>query len=623
MKKTILFPLLSVMLSSAFSQTFTQNDPFPAYTPFTDVNDVEQNKRDYYAIESDPYTNDGCTFTNNSCARHSVRYNFDPGSDFEDGNSAVDIYYTNDPAIDPVKGKPLVVLLHGIEQDRTRAQDAIRRAIEMSKRGYVAIVPDYTTALDTILWGKVSQLPKKSLPINPFEACYDKEEYQYVIQQSVRDIRAAIRRTLYLADINPLIKVDESSIFLWGYSWGAIAALHAAYTDISDYPSSGTQVTINDVNPPYTFPDNLDDIDICPPGDVDCSNSIFYTSYDLKDNLKGVSSVAGVLLDTIAIDLADDFPLLTFHGTCDGITPFDSPTSREATFRRQVTEFLDTSPIESVPCHDDEFIELQYKIFGSEAIVRQLDNLEQNPSFNPYRGHFKVCGVGHRISSYYGIKWSIQVDDLFSNTINIIEYETIRFFSNILNGDNQTDFSYNLSQDKRSDRNVDVPEFGMTRGELDAFYCSSVPQYSDTPILDNGGDGLLFYPKGTTLLALDYISENICPNCDPNAPNFIGTIRWPYFIDNDVDNNRYPNFTPESCSTASMLSKDYEPQNLNYNASTVRIFNNMGEFVKAIEWVASSETSNIERFTKYNHELEKGFYYIHFDSGEKRAVLIK
>lgn len=601
---------LFLISMTASAQYAFDEDTFPVFTPFTDQADIAANARPYYAIDSLYVDNTFCDYRTTDCKKGTFQYNFEPGAAIGDGNSDLDVYYSTewDTSLAP-NGKPLVVVLHGISNNK-EAQSVSRRAIELTKRGYVAIVPNYTTAA-AIEYGA-----------NPFTLCLDETEIQYPFQLSVREIRAAIKRTMFLASKSTSdVKVDSSSVFIWGYSYGGITPLHLVNaTDSTEWPT-GT-VNINGTN--YTFSSDLNDIDICNPSETGCPTSYYSTTYDPVENIRGVSSIAGFISDTTMIEVKDSVPTLMFHGTCDGIAPFGAPTSREATYRRAIYRDSSIAVLSEVSCYDAANTQMDYRLYGSQAIWRRYKSLENaNSNYRPYRGFLRICGASHNVETYYGID-DVGPGSTTINNIDMFEYETFRFFSNILNGDMQDNFVFNLAHDSLPGRDVLVPNDTVTFSEQDADFCTSVPQWGDSLRFDSTRSDSI-YPKGDpNQTELSFISRWICPSCADGAPAFklAAEIRHPMFEDNDDDSDRYPAFDPDPCPELIVVQDDFiEFHHSQLAPNTVTVLNSNGDFLREV--ALDVQSSRVTRVLINKLDLPSGTYYLHFDNGEKETVVVR
>ncbi|MEM9052636.1 MAG: hypothetical protein AAGC47_11330 [Bacteroidota bacterium] len=667
MKHFFLLILLFLSPFLNYSQSPDEIDGFPKWNPFLDEANTLANARPFYypnpvysdMISCSQYCNELPAV--NGCLKKTLRYQFIDNTTLDlscdtigindkddDTNEKVDVYYSEN--IDPsqeANGKPVMVILHPITATRLTAAVA-RRARLAAQRGYVVIVPDYTSAADP-RWGSGSL----------FDACITREDMAFVFQTSVLDISAAIRKVFdYYSPSGDGLTIDEDNIFLWGFSNGAIAALHMAYADEIETLQGGQTVTngvICTSADPCTFASDINETSFVGYNTPCDAMSSSYCDFDIRSRIKGVSAMAGYLLDNAMIKASDDIPLLLFHGTCDGVIPFDRPTGKQATFRRTAYREGPSAP---VPCQASS--NYNYRFHGSASIWERLNDIHGSLSQGPYRGFVKVCGIGHSMGSEYSIAANPNLE------MAMWEYESFRFFSNILNeaddiaaGQARTiSFDFNLAQGLRSDLSSNVvydncgdDNVQQTRAERDCRGCAAVPQWSDV------GDQNLMNSKGTSVEYLNYLAKNVCPACTDNASAqaFLKTVRRPEFEITQSDDNRYPAVEGEptddpatteydetdpsdvycqiintsvltSCDcTARMTSSAAPNGDVLYSENEISraiILDAVGNPV--VDEVQLSRSDNaIREFMNSDHGLSKGMYFIHYETGERRAMIIQ
>ncbi|MBL0176377.1 MAG: alpha/beta hydrolase [Ignavibacteria bacterium] len=187
-------------------------------------------------------------------------------------NLAMDVYQ---PQGDTLSLRPLIVFVHGggfVGGDKGTSQ-FVTLCQEFAKRGYVTASINYR--LDTAMVSRA-------------------------VMNAMHDARAAVR---YFRKNAAQYRLDTARIAMGGGSAGAYTSLSVAYVDkISELPPlSGA-------------------------GDVEgLSGNPGYSS-----RVRACLDYWGALLDTAAIETADDAPLLIIHGTEDNTVPFTHATMLRA-----------------------------------------------------------------------------------------------------------------------------------------------------------------------------------------------------------------------------------------------------------------------------------------------------
>ena len=212
----------------------------------------------------------------NSITKNTVNY-----SDvYNDNEHEMDIYSAiNDSATN----RPVILYLHGGSYtggDKSLV-DCIDFCESMAKRGYV------TASINYRLANIISFLTS------------NETQYETVLK-SVADAKAAIRYFRKSYDNGNPYGIDPNTIFIGGYSAGAVTAIHLAYIDlISDLPTSpvNVQAIVNNVG----GSNGLE-------GDA---GNLGYTS-----SVSGVISFAGGINDINWIDQNDE-PLVSIQGDLD------------------------------------------------------------------------------------------------------------------------------------------------------------------------------------------------------------------------------------------------------------------------------------------------------------------
>ncbi len=199
---------------------------------------------------------------------------------YTDNEHRMDIYT---PDGDLETNRPLILYMHGgsfYGGDKAML-DCIDFCENMAKRGYV------TASLNYRLSNIVSFLLS------------NETQYETVLK-AVSDVKSAIRYFRKDADNGNTYGIDPTSIFVGGYSAGAVIAIHLAYIDeISDLPTApiDVQAIVNNVGGSYGLE-----------GDAG--------HYGYSSEVSGVISFAGGINDVNWID-SDDEPLVSIQGTTD------------------------------------------------------------------------------------------------------------------------------------------------------------------------------------------------------------------------------------------------------------------------------------------------------------------
>ena len=201
-----------------------------------------------------------------------------------------DIYYNNahemdiyTPDGDSETNRPIILYMHGgsFYAGDKGSVDCVDFCENMAKKGYVTASVNYRLA------NIISFLTS------------NETQYQTVIE-AVFDVKAAIRyfRKSFVNG-NPY-NIDPNTIFVGGYSAGAVIAIHLAYIDsISDLPISPVNV--------QTIVNNVGGVHVL---DGDAGN------FGYPSNVNGIISLAGGINDLDWIDASDE-PLISIQGTSD------------------------------------------------------------------------------------------------------------------------------------------------------------------------------------------------------------------------------------------------------------------------------------------------------------------
>ncbi len=196
----------------------------------------------------------------------------------------MDIYT---PDGDTEVNRPVVFFIHGgsfYKGDKGSA-DCVDFCETFAKRGYVAVSANYRLA-------------------DLFKFLGSQEVQFKTVLQAIADVKSAIRYMRKDFENGDTYGIDTSTIFVGGYSAGAVLGIHLAYIDeISELPTSPVDVQAI-----------VDSIGGTLEGDA--GNDGF------SSKVSGVVSFAGGINDVNLID-ANDEPLVAIHGTDDGTVSFD------------------------------------------------------------------------------------------------------------------------------------------------------------------------------------------------------------------------------------------------------------------------------------------------------------
>ncbi len=207
---------------------------------------------------------------------------------YNDNSHKMDIYT---PDGDSEINRPIILYMHGgsFYAGDKATTDCVDFCESMAKRGYVAASLNYRLATNIVGF------------LTSNEAQYE------TVLKAVSDAKAAVRYFRKDFANNNTYKIDPNTIFVSGYSAGAVIAIHHAYIDnISDLPSSlidndgnsfNVQSIINNVGGIYGI-------------EGDAGN------YGYSSDVSGVISFAGGINNIYWIDDNDE-PLVSVQGTED------------------------------------------------------------------------------------------------------------------------------------------------------------------------------------------------------------------------------------------------------------------------------------------------------------------
>ncbi len=194
----------------------------------------------------------------------------------------MDVYQ---PDGDTLSARPLIIWAFGggfILGSKT-SPDIVKLSRAFAKRGYVTAAIDYRLSTDLIVNSDLS---------NVYEA----------VLKATHDMAASIRYFYKDAATVNDFKIDTSRIYIGGVSAGAIAALQIAHFDeLSEVPIE------------------IDSLFQASGGFEGNSGNQGYAQ-----NIAGVISLCGAILDTAWINPNITTPIVSMHGTSDSIVPYGS-----------------------------------------------------------------------------------------------------------------------------------------------------------------------------------------------------------------------------------------------------------------------------------------------------------
>jgi len=207
------------------------------------------------------------------------------------GNGTMDLHldvYMPATSIDPLKERPLIVLIHGGSFLHGDKKDMEYYGKAYAQRGFVAVSIQYQLGWNCPSTNVLSicvQCGTKSADL--IKATY----------RAMQDTRGALK---YLVQNSGLYGIDTSAIFLMGESAGSITALHTAFLSQSEADS----ICKN-----------------CKPvlGGIDTVNSTLSNQFDIK----GVIDNCGAVNKLNPID-NNNIPTIGFHDDLDCLVPYGS-----------------------------------------------------------------------------------------------------------------------------------------------------------------------------------------------------------------------------------------------------------------------------------------------------------
>ena len=191
------------------------------------------------------------------------------------------IYYPN-MTIDPLKKRPLVMLIHGGSFSSGARENMTSEVKYFAAKGYVCATIDYRLG-----WSDSLQYCKG-----------DNKLHIDAIYRAVQDAKAALR---YLSANSATYHIDSTEIFIGGTSAGAFTALAVVFT---------TEEYFNFLKP----------------GISDTLGHLNSSSNNLTDPyfIKGILSYKGAIFDSSIINSENMIPAIFLHGTADPYYPYYS-----------------------------------------------------------------------------------------------------------------------------------------------------------------------------------------------------------------------------------------------------------------------------------------------------------
>lgn len=195
----------------------------------------------------------------------------------------MDIYQ---PEGDTLSARPLIIWAFGggfVFGSKT-SPDMVTLSSEFAKKGYVCAAIDYRLSTDLVVNNDIE---------NSYEA----------VAKAMHDMRASIRYFYKDAATSNDYRIDTSRIYIGGVSAGAVTALHIVHLDESEVPTE--MQTYFDEN-----------------GGLSGNSG----NEGYSENVAGVISLCGMLLDVDLINPEVTTPIVSMHGTEDGVVPYGSDT---------------------------------------------------------------------------------------------------------------------------------------------------------------------------------------------------------------------------------------------------------------------------------------------------------
>ncbi len=196
---------------------------------------------------------------------------------------SMDVY---EPDGDTCSKRPVIVLEHGGSFIFGNKSDMEKWCRLLARKGYVAVSIQY----------RLYPVFQLGFP--------DSIDIMDTAIKAVGDMKAAVRFFREDAATDNLFRADTATIFIGGYSAGAVAALHTAFLDDAD-----------------VLPDFIETI-LTANGGLN-GNTGNAVNQSHSSAIEAVINMSGGLYRREWID-ADDVPMSSIHGTADATVPFES-----------------------------------------------------------------------------------------------------------------------------------------------------------------------------------------------------------------------------------------------------------------------------------------------------------
>lgn len=195
----------------------------------------------------------------------------------------LDVY---EPQGDTLSARPLIIWAFGggFIFGNKESNDVVTLSNEFAKMGYVCASIDYRLSTNLIVnGGDIS---------NAYEA----------VLKAMHDMRASIRYFYKDATTTDEHRIDTTRIYIGGVSAGAITALQIVHLDeLSEVPS-----------------------ELMPYFQANGGFNGFSGNPGYSDDVAGIISLCGAVLDTAIINPTISTPIVSMHGTADSVVPYDS-----------------------------------------------------------------------------------------------------------------------------------------------------------------------------------------------------------------------------------------------------------------------------------------------------------
>ena len=311
----------------------------------------------------------------------------------------MDIY---EPNQDTITNRPVIIFIHpgAFFTGNNEADDMVSLANSSARRGYLAVSISYRLGLNVL-------------------SDYSGERAVY---RGVQDLSAAVR---FLRENYLQYGIDSDKIYVWGSSAGSFVGLHSIYTEDDERPVS-------------TY-GGFGDPDL---GCINCEGN----DYDQDGRPNALISCWGAIGDLDWIDQENTIPLIMFHGTADGVVPFESgyPFTVGVTLpfvygSSLINERLDNLNIQNVLISE---IEEDHEYWGTS-----------NGTWADGPNDFFDSIKNNAYSFLFEIIYPFEIGDI-NNSGEITNLDYLALIQSILNNQNSTDSIY--YSDVNNDQKIDV-----------------------------------------------------------------------------------------------------------------------------------------------------------------------